>query len=253
MVKKFLAVIMTAAVITGSAFAADFTNSVTAKDAPEVVTVKTADGNDAAGIIYDADGKEVAAAGVGEVVVTPYSKKDSQNDTIKSKLEKAYEQAGDKSVTDLSADASKVLDGAGLKADEVVVSDVFDVDVTDDILTKLNESGNTLKITFKANVNKGDFLMVMTNCGILDGDSWKVVPAENVVINGDGTVTVTFTELCPVLFVTDGAAVSVDPAGPNSPQTSDDANNKAMTVAVAAVAVVALGAIAFVATRKNER
>ena len=54
--------------------------------------------------------------------------------------------------------------------------------------------------------------------------------------------------MCPVVFVSDGGQVAIDPNGPSSPQTSDDMNMGIMAV----VFIVAAAGGAFVVKKSKK-
>lgn len=101
----------------------------------------------------------------------------------------------------------------------------------------LKEVGKTLTITFDMGLDKDTELIVMTyienpKTRTSEG-TW--VPAESVVNNGDGTLTVVFEDICPVAFVTKLS---------DSAPTGDAARNHlvlfAGLMAVSAAAIVVL-------------
>ena len=76
----------------------------------------------------------------------------------------------------------------------------------------LAQPGNTVTVTFDLGVAKSEEVFVMV---YVDGQ-W--VPAEKVINNGDGTVTVVFEDICPVAFCVvddkvDGPAQTGDAEG----------------------------------------
>lgn len=222
--KKMAAILLTAVLALGSSMsvmAADFTPSVTQKEAPEVKTTKMADGTEVYGIFKDKDGKEIAGLKKKDIIITPVAKRDTASADIKKNLDEAYDsiQKAEK-ITDLYAQIADVLKEAGSDAtpEDLVVSDLFDVSFSDNYGGYMDTEGNTLTLTFNVKKTPGQTLVVLTRC---DGKTWEAVDPKNVTINADGTVTVTFTKFCPVAFLTDVASASVDPNGPASPQTND--------------------------------
>ena len=84
-------------------------------------------------------------------------------------------------------------------------------------LEELKTPGKTLTITFDLGVDKDTKIVVMTyieNTKVRSVSEGAWVPAESVVNNGDGTVTVVFEDICPVAFVTelDGSVPTGDAA-----------------------------------------
>ena len=83
-------------------------------------------------------------------------------------------------------------------AEDLVVRDIVKLDVSEKMAEALKEEGNTLDITFEMELEEGQNLIVMVKGA--DGE-WIVIPAENVVVNADGTVTIGFTAVGVVAFV----------------------------------------------------
>lgn len=105
----------------------------------------------------------------------------------------------------------------------------------------LKEEGVVLLVDFVMNIGKNTDLVVMT---YIDGE-WAEI--ENVEINGDGTVTCTFEDICPVAF-----AVRDVQEGAN-PDTGDAARNTmGLWIGVMAVCAVALVALVVVRTKKSK-
>ena len=90
----------------------------------------------------------------------------------------------------------------------------------------LLNGGAALSVNFDLNVNANDNLKVL----VCVNDEWK--PVESVKINEDGTVTVSFTEICPVAFVIEEAA-----------DTPVQDNNIGTIIAIVTAAVAAVTSI----------
>lgn len=88
------------------------------------------------------------------------------------------------------------------------------------------QGGAALSVNFDLNVNANDNLKVL----VCVNDKWK--PVESVKINEDGTVTVSFTEICPVAFVIEEAA-----------DTPVQDNNIGTIIAIVTAAVAAVTSI----------
>ena len=88
------------------------------------------------------------------------------------------------------------------------------------------QGGAALSVNFDLNVNANDNLKVL----VCVNDEWK--PVESVKINEDGTVTVSFTEICPVAFVIEEAA-----------DTPVQDNNIGTIIAIVTAAVAAVTSI----------
>ena len=113
--KKFatmlLALLLTAALTVPAM--ATFTPSSENKDAPEIISATFEDGTDAKGYL----------------IVTPYSKRDSADPSIKESLERAYEDVKNASTLDkLNSDVNTLLKNyPHVKAEDLVASDLFDL------------------------------------------------------------------------------------------------------------------------------
>ena len=91
----------------------------------------------------------------------------------------------------------------------------------------LLNGGAALSVNFDLNVNANDNLKVL----VCVNDEWK--PVESVKINEDGTVTVSFTEICPVAFVIEEEAAD----------TPVQDNNIGTIIAIVTAAVAAVTSI----------
>ena len=105
----------------------------------------------------------------------------------------------------------------------------------------LKEEGVVLVVDFKLGVSKNTEVVVLT---YIDGE-WAEI--EEVVNNGDGSVTCTFEDTCPVAFAVREAQSGVNP------DTGDQAgNNMTMYIALMAVCAVALVSLVVVRTKKSK-
>lgn len=110
------------------------------------------------------------------------------------------------------------------------IRDLFDVTLLCEEHTKQLEEGNVLKVTFDLGVKSGEAVYAMV---YVDGQ-WKKVPS--CVNNGDGTVTVKFSQICPVVFCVEAKT---------PPVQTGDANRNTVAIyggvlAVSAAAMVGL-------------
>lgn len=105
----------------------------------------------------------------------------------------------------------------------------------------LKQEGVVLVVDFKLGITKNTDIAVMT---YIDG-KWEEI--EEVVNNGDGSVTCTFEDICPVAFAVRDAQSGVNP------DTGDQAgNNMGMYIALMAVCAVALVSMVVVRTKKSK-
>lgn len=161
----------------GDSFVNDnFTPSVSAKASPEVRSAA----------IVDSKGNVVKAAEIGvNMSVTPVSAIQSVEDTtLYADLTEAFYQV-------VSVQSLEEIGLEGVAG--MVVRDLFEIALIDDALHGIFE----LSVTFEAEAP--DAVAVMGE------DGWKLLDAENVIDNGDGTVTVVLSELGAVAFLVNAA------------------------------------------------
>lgn len=87
-------------------------------------------------------------------------------------------------------------------ANNYVAIDIFDVQVTQDYLDKLDDgkAGNYLELIYNYNVPKdAPMPAVLFKCD--EDEDWTLIPKENVINNGDGTITVRVDRLCVFAFL----------------------------------------------------
>ena len=116
-------------------------------------------------------------------------------------------------------------------------------DTHGDKLKELNETDKTLTVTFKLGVSAGTEVVVMTE----SEGKWDNV--KKTVNNGDGTVTVEFEHLCPVVF-----AVKESQSGTTPPKTGDETGKYLpLWIGTLALSGVALVTLVAVALKKKEQ
>lgn len=242
----FLSAAMLLTLLVAPASAASFVSSVEQKEAPTVATVVDSQGNEAAAVITDDQGNELGSVSFEEIIVVPVSQTTQaapgeevapEVKQIQENLTKAYEQVKTPEFMEEMAPAvEEVLQEIApeVKAEDLVVSDVFDVSLTGAAAEILSQPGASVTINFSVNVAPSTALVVMHNYA---DDLWEAIPNDRVSRNADGTVGITFTSLSPIVFLVDSASVEVDPDGPQSPQTGDN------TGVVVAMTVVLMGCV----------
>jgi len=163
----------------------DFVPSITEKDAPELVEQGTDEnGQPIYGEVVDADGNVVFSVGDGVIRITPLSKLEE--------LRKIDVPAADM----LEFVYEFLQKNSYYFGRETVVRDLFDVTVVSRELEEaLAPKGQTITLRFNLNVAADTELEVRT----YKNDEW--VDVVDVVNNGDGTVSVTFEDFCPVAFI----------------------------------------------------
>ena len=174
--------ILVCASLAVPALAANFVPSITYKGRPSCNK-----------IVVAIDGKEETVE-QGCLRITPVSKANKLPEAEKELLQKVYKELSDGTMV-LPYDKVE-----GINADKMVIRELLDVAFVCDHehATKLKDEGVTVTLTFKLGVAKDDVLVAMTYVN----DEW--VPAVELVNNGDGSVTCTFEDLCPVAFAIEG-------------------------------------------------
>ncbi|MBQ3006902.1 MAG: hypothetical protein IJD78_04995 [Clostridia bacterium] len=220
-----------------SAFAAEFRPSVPSKDHPEVVPQLFN------GVSFDAlilDGNNEVIEGIhlvtyknpdGQIIVTAYSEKN----TADGRVDVVYFEASYEEI--LSARSLQELHE--LIPVGMIVRDFFDVTLVGTYKDIFKE-GKKLQVRFDIGAELHEKIMALTRCS--DESGWEFV--ESVTINPDGTVTVIFDKLCPVIFLTenDGAV--------ESPATSDISTAALWALA----AVFGMGSVCMIiASKKRAR
>lgn len=221
-------------------FAAEFTPSVEAKPAPEVVAQTGADGKQYAAIIRNADGSEVVGVSADDLIVVPVAESGSASAEINAKLDSAYEQLNTvASLTELTSNLMDVVKeySPSLKEEDLVVRDLFDVSVTGTIAEYLLAEGNSITVRFALSADADMLVAILHN---IEGTTWETVTNDRITRNDDHTVDVVFYSLSPVAFLFDAGALSVDANAPDSPDTSEaDASILGWSIAGGAVVLFA--------------
>ena len=226
--------------LTVSASAAQFVESITNKGAPQLIIKDQINGKDVVGFITNPEGEQVSPVYLECFEI--FAVADALNNAdipadAKDDLKKVYDELSksDTKISDVCPDLNDIVKKDWSKdktADELVVKDLFYIkqNCTHD-LHKL-ENGNTVDLTFKVSIDNGVFITAMV---YVDG---KWVPVNNCVNNGDGSVTVTFSQICPVAFLVPGNSI-VD-GDTVSPATSDVSGVITWSIVMAAsLAVIA--------------
>lgn len=211
---------------------AGFTPSVENKGGPTVVDAVFEDGTDAGPYLR----------------VTAYGKRNTSDNgagAIKKILEDAHTEVKSAGRLDsLTADVNTWLTDhhTGVKAEDLLVSDLFDVSFVKD----MPASHQTVTITFQLTVPVENVLLVLHK----DGSSWELKNSKNTAQYekiGKDQVKVTFDSLSPVVFAIDSAEFHVDPNGPTSPQTGEISP----VVVIAGMTIVAACAAAYVVRKEK--
>lgn len=184
-----------------AAMAADFTPSVQAKLAPEVVEYTV----------------NVEGADSLTLTITPVADSATAPVAIQETLDADYaELAGAEDVGDVIPNLPSVLEDAGIEAptSSAVITDVFDFSLIDEDGNQVElKDGESVTVTFSYTFDTVNFDLVVAHKNSVSGQ-WEALPSENVVVNGDDTVTVTFDQLCTVCTI-------LFPKAASAPQTND--------------------------------
>ena len=242
-----LAIIL-ALVLTISASAAPFVPSITNKGAPDLIVIDRINGKDVVGFITDPDGNKITTEYLDCIVITPITKVlngESVPDEIKKPLLDVYNEFKDGlKISDACPELNDIVKEQWDKdktADDLVIKDLFDISHDCEDLTKHFNNGNILELTFNVGIANGTFITAMV---YVDG---KWVPVKDCINNGDGTVTVKFTEICPVAFLVPGNGQNIDIVSP----TTSDASQIILWGSVMAVSLLAIVALLVIRRRAN--
>lgn len=229
--KKMIAlvtVLVLCAIAVCPVLAAEFVPSISDKNAPEIVPTIDEQGNPVIAIVLE-NGETVDYVEEDCLVVTPVSgAKTSAEipDAAEEMLLKVYEALANGS---MQLPYEKL--GDNIDPENMVIRDLFDASwLCGDHPEAVAPAGVHVQWTFDLGVGKDTKVYAMT----YKHDQWN--PIVDVVNNGDGTVTCTFEDFCPIAFVTE---VGTDVP----PSETGDAADVALWTALLAVSAVALVAV----------
>ena len=190
-----------------SAFAAegDFRPSVPSKDYPEIVP-QLFNGVSFDALILDDNNEVVEGIHIvtstnpdGEIIVTAYS----EIEVADERVNVVYMQTSYQEILD----ARSLSELNELIPVGMIVRDFFDITLVGTYKDIFKE-GKKLQIRFDIGAELKEKIMALTRCS--DEEGWEFV--ESVTINPDGTVTVIFDKLCPVIFLTENTGAVQSPA-----------------------------------------
>ena len=236
--KKVLSLLLTVMLLFALAVPAmplEYTPSVEGAEAPEVVASTDNTGKDYDAIIDYGDHEVGVAKGEEyELVMTAVSERaSSQYAEIKEALNGALndvQSAG--TVADLAPEVNSLLTGTEYKAEDFVISDLFDASLIDEEGVAEIPEGSVLIFKIKTDLKQGDIFFVLHNYA---PGLWEVV--ENATLGENGIVTVKVPSASPFAVVKLGGEASQPVPGtgtgtgtgtgagtgtiPASPQTGD--------------------------------
>lgn len=200
-----------------SVSAAEFVNSISYKDHPDIV--ETEDGY--VGVLNDPDGNPIGNLEEGCIKITSVSDPDAPQSLLD-----VYEALKDGTMKIPYGDDN-----------DWVVRDLFNITILCKEHAEMLKNGNKLDITLNLGVSAGTKVNVML---YVDG-AWRSVAATN---NGDGTVTLSLDAVGEI-------AISV-PASTNvtNPNTGDTTGNGVLVWGVV-MAIAALALVILLVKRRN--
>lgn len=220
-----------------SAFAAEdtFVPSISYKEFPEIVE----DEDGYIGEIINSNGDVLEYVLMECLILTPVSQAATSTqipEDAKTLLLQIYEQLSNGT---MKLPTEKLAEN--LEPDEVVIRELFDLSwKCEDHKEMVAATGNMLVMTFNINVAQADVVYAMT----YKNGEWN--PIVSVVNNGDGTVTCTFENLCPVAFV-----VGEDVDGPEPVEPGG--SNVGVWVAAGGASAAGIGWLIFWLLRKRKK
>lgn len=87
--------------------------------------------------------------------------------------------------------------GSNLTHSDLLVRELFEVSIYGEYLDFFYEEDNTIRVTFPAELKQDDTLLALVSS---DSENWEVLPAENVIIGEDGSVTLRLHDLGIIAF-----------------------------------------------------
>ena len=245
--KRFLTCMLTlmlAVVLTVPALA-NFTPSVEAKPAPEVV-----EKDQIAAVIKDSTGATVDEITTLELVITPASEKNQAvAEKITDNLVRAEKQIADvEHLGHLTPEMEQALQQAKkenkiphideVNVEDLVVRDLFDVSIVRDGQVIPVPDGHTVTFSIQTDLSDDELHFVLHNPVNHD---WEVL--EEAEAAHDGIITISVDSLSPFAIVVDQATdLDVDPTAPSSPQTGESTS---VLYAVGAVALLCAAVVLF--------
>lgn len=247
--KKFISLLLVMILLmssVASASADGYLPSVKYEAFPGIVVIEDEDGKKVIGYVESSEGEILSKEYHGCILITPVmdaKKKISYlSDEAEQLLVDTYEAlaAEDAKLSVLIPelnDVAKEALGEKATADDLVILELVDITaVCPDLIELLEVEGNTITLRFKMVVPQEAFVTVMT----LNNGEWEFV--EEVENHNDGTVSVKFSQFCPVLFLT-GFPVEEVPA----PQ-----NNVILFAILCGIILILAVAVFYLLRRKNK-
>lgn len=211
--------LLAAALLTGSAFAADFTPSAQEKPAEIASLGKTEDGKEIGAQITDEEGNVVGNFSLDDIVITAVSAvsdpaaSDLPAEVVEN-LTKAKETLAEKELNEVVEDFDAIWEEAteGAPVEQATVAHVFDVTID----TSNVPEGASISFAVKnPGIPTDTKFVILHNYAT---DKWEVVPYE-LLPNGD--IKITAKSLSPFVIVVDNGNAP-DKGDVESPKTYND-------------------------------
>lgn len=243
-----------------------FVPSVKQKGAPNVVAPEGEEDRVAA-VIYNSSDEAVAKIMEDELSITPiYDVKDAQ-DPVSVSLNNAYNQIMESgSLKELVPEIEEHLSATAqnVAATDFVVRDLFDITITGENASYLEQEGNDITFTFEMGLKDNEALVVLHN---YEADKWEIIPEDMIVRYPNGNVSVTFNSLSPIALAVAEVPVAETPEVQEEvPVVADAVNEEAeapveesghtgiiVACSVAGVVVVVAIIAAVVASKKKSK
>ncbi len=248
--KKMMAVLLAVVLVmtlslSVMAAPSDFVPSAEIKPAPGIVDQPTEDGTPAVGVIIMPDGTIIPVPS-DAIIITPLEgADDAVPPSIGDALDNSFDDVNNaSSLEDLIDSLQDILDqiANGVSADNLVITDMFHIYLTDEYAKYLDEGGK-LQLILRAPAG-----VLMTFADI--NGVWSALFGDSFIDNGDGTYTLIISDIGTYAFVKDAGKVDVDPDAPgvSSPTTGDKT-----TLYIVIGSVLMLAAIVFAYAAKKQK
>ena len=233
-------------------------------------------------VVEDPEEKVVSKAKTGEMTVRPYAYITEED--AADELSDAYEQlANVENLEDLVPGVGEQLSQLvpGADASDLVIRDLFEIELSGEAGPSLAQEGNTITLTFEIGLKADEALIVLHN---YEGDKWEAIPNSDVVCYPNGNVNVTFEDLSPIAFAvapipaeeepeeteavtetetaeeTEAPAETIAPteesseeAAPSETDEKEDSNILPIILIVLAAVVILIIVIILIARKKNKK
>lgn len=198
--------------------AADTIPSVEAKSAPELTPINAENPDVIAQIKTSSDTKDVIK---DDLSIIAFADKETAPEAIKNNLTKAFNDINEGKLDKIITKAAKAIN-KDYTSKNLIATDLFELSLSAEAQAELkNSNGGYISVKFK--VAKAPAAVLHLNT---ETNEWLNVGSENIIDNKDGTVTVNFSSLCPVIFLS---------VNENAPV--EESNNTWLIVVICVIAV----------------